>query len=287
MLLIYRAAAFSPNAVRRDRAIIGAIGAALSSCGVSVGYAEEEQLGSSAVAAMCVTMSRTRRALAVLKEYERRGGIVVNSAFGIERCARGVLDSILRSNGIPAAPLYSPNIRYGDAAGEGCRKDNGFWLKRADMASQTEADVQHVDNAAEIERGLATFHARGIDDVVITEHVVGDIVKFYGVYGTGFFRIFYPTDDGLTKFDNERFNGEAHHYAFPMDKLHGHAEQIALLTGIKVYGGDCIVRSDGSYAIIDFNDFPSFSRCRADATRAIVRLLMNERARGEGKTVHF
>ena len=287
MLLIYRSPAFSPNAVRRDRAIIAAIGRLLGSSGISVDYAEEEQLGSSIVAGMCVTMSRTRRVLGVLKDYERHGGVVVNSAFGIERCARGVLDKILRTNGIPAAPLYSPGIRYGEGNGEGCRKDNGFWVKRADMSSQTAADVQHVDNAEGIEETVRMFHRRRIADVVITEHVVGDIVKFYGVYGTGFFRIYYPTDDGLTKFDNERFNGKAHHYAFAKDKLHCHAEQIALLTGIKIYGGDCIVRSDGSYAIIDFNDFPSFSRCRDEAADAIVRLLTSENAHVDAAALHI
>lgn len=285
MLLIYRAPAFSPNAVRRDRAIIAAIGRLLSSSGISVDYVEEEQLASSAVAGMCVTMSRTRHAIDILKGIERGGGIVLNSAFGIERCARGVLDKILRTNDIPAAPLFSPDIRYGDHNGDGCHKDNGFWLKRADMATQTKSDVQHVDDATGIAQTLTSFRQRGIHDVLITEHVVGDIVKFYGVYGTDFFRIFYPTDDGLTKFGNERFNGKAHHYAFSKDKLHSHAEQIAQLTGVKIYGGDCIVRSDGSYAIIDFNDFPSFSRCRDEAADAIVRLLMNERAHTRRETI--
>ena len=31
-----------------------------------------------------------------------------------------------------------------------------------------------------------------------------------------------------------------------------------------VYGGDAIVKSNGTYVIIDFNDWPSFSRCREE-----------------------
>ena len=33
------------------------------------------------------------------------------------------------------------------------------------------------------------------------------------------------------------------------------------------------MREDGSYVIIDFNDFPSFSRCRDEAAKAIVELI--------------
>ena len=36
------------------------------------------------------------------------------------------------------------------------------------------------------------------------------------------------------------------------------------------------MREDGSYVIIDFNDFPSFSRCRKEAARAIVELMNEE-----------
>jgi len=50
---------------------------------------------------------------------------------------------------------------------------------------------------------------------------------------------------------------------------------LARAVGIKVYGGDCIVGEDGSFCIIDFNDWPSFSRCREDAATAIATLIKN------------
>ena len=106
--------------------------------------------------------------------------------------------------------------------------------------------------------------------MVVTAHVAGDLVKFYGVRGTGFFKCFYPTDDGENKFDNELHNGAAHHYAFDSQQLMTTAERLAAVIGLDVYGGDCIVRSDGTFAIIDFNDWPSFSRCREEAAKAIV-----------------
>ena len=46
-------------------------------------------------------------------------------------------------------------------------------------------------------------------------------------------------------------------------------ERLSELTDVRVYGGDCIVTPEGSLAIIDFNDWPSFAPCREEAARAI------------------
>ena len=39
--------------------------------------------------------------------------------------------------------------------------------------------------------------------MVIEAHVQGDIVKFYGVEGVGFFRYYYSGADAETKFGHE------------------------------------------------------------------------------------
>ena len=104
---------------------------------------------------------------------------------------------------------------------------------------------------------------------MVSRHIVGDLVKFYGVQGQRFFRWYYPTDDGDTKFGCERVNGDAQHFPFNEWRLHEACARMAAITGLRVYGGDCIVRSDGTFAIIDFNDWPSFSRCREEAAEAI------------------
>jgi hypothetical protein len=46
---------------------------------------------------------------------------------------------------------------------------------------------------------------------------------------------------------------------------------LATAIGVIVYGGDAIVRSDGSFVIIDFNDWPTFSPCREEAAKAIIK----------------
>ena len=135
-------------------------------------------------------------------------------------------------------------------------------------------DVQKAhDNIMKTENIIEEFQARGINNLVVTAHVEGDLVKFYGVAGTGFFHTCYPTDGNFSKFGDEHLNGKALHTAFNLNCLHHDASKLAGLTGIMVYGGDCIVRPDGSYAIIDFNDWPSFSCCRNEATLAIAQLI--------------
>jgi len=79
-----------------------------------------------------------------------------------------------------------------------------------------------------------------------------------------------PTDDGTTKFGDEQHNGIAHHYPFDLEALATTANRLAALAETPVYGGDAIITADGAFCIIDFNDWPSFSRCRDEAAKAII-----------------
>lgn len=254
VLKVYRAECFSPNSVERDRAIMDAVGEVLSNRGYFVDGLNETDLTAEAATDVFISMARTPRALAVLKEKEREGCLVVNSPAGVEMCKRSVADRLMRDNNIPAAPL--------DGA-------DGYWMKRGDEAAQQREDVVFAANEGEKRRILELFAQRGISDVVITAHVKGDLVKFYGVTGTGFFRTFRHCANGYSKFGDEAVNGLSHGYGFPQERLQGDAERLAALAGVAVYGGDCIVRRDGSYAIIDFNDWPSFAMCRDEAAEAI------------------
>lgn len=254
VLKVYRAVRFSPNSVGRDRAIIDAVGALLEKEGYYVSSVNEENLTADDDAEVILTMARSPEALAVLKAKELEGRRVINRPDGIRACRRSTVDTLMRAYGLPAAPQ------------EG---DDGYWLKRGDEAAQCRDDVTYARNAAERDAALARFRERGVEDVVTTAHVKGDLVKFYGVSGTGFFMTFYPDDDGYSKFGDEKVNGRPRRYRFDADKMKSDAERLAALTGVDVYGGDCIVRDDGSYAIIDFNDWPSFSRCKDTAAEAI------------------
>lgn len=253
VLKVYRAERFSPNSVDRDRAIIDAVGRLLAVQGCAVDGVNEEQLTAGCTADIILTMARTPQALGILRLKESGGCTVVNRPDGVAACGRSNIDRLMRSNGLPAAPE------------EGCE---GYWIKRGDEAAQCRGDVVFARNGAERDEALRRFHARGVGDVVVTAHVPGDVVKFYGVVGTGFFRTFH-TDADYSKFGDEMLNGVPKRYGFSVSSLKADAERLACLAGVDVYGGDCIVREDGSYAIIDFNDWPSFARCRDEAAAAI------------------
>jgi hypothetical protein len=152
--------------------------------------------------------------------------------------------------------------------------DHGYWIKRGDAAAQSKGDVQFAATQAELELKKAEFAKRGIHSYTISAHVSGDLIKFYGVAGTGFFRYYYPTDDGESKFGDEQRNGAAHHYPFDATELQHSVDTLAEAVGIKVYGGDCIVDVEGRYYVIDFNDWPSFAPCRNESAPHIAKAVL-------------
>lgn len=269
LISIYRAERYSPNSVERDKAIMDAVCEKLSTRYNIYKTREEDietegmplmlrladaHLPHSGAPLLVLSMARSRKVLDILTQMEAEGARVINRAQAVLNATRTVIGRMMRENDIPCAPLHG---------------DHGWWIKRGDEAAQEKGDVRFAADERERDATIEEFHKRGITDIVTTAHVRGDLVKFYGVTGTAFFHTTYPTDGGFSKFGDETRNGTSRHTPFNIAALHGDASRLAQLTGIEVYGGDCIVRSDGSYAIIDFNDWPSFSVCRHDAAEAI------------------
>ena len=265
-LLIQRAACYSPNSEEKDLAILQEVGcffddAKIISEGEFVeNFSTDNQLisaesvGAVNVYYQIISMARSPKALDSLEQLEQSGIRVLNPSVGVRACQRSNIDKVMRENYLPLPPDKS---------------DDGYWVKRADTTAQSKEDVCFCHDWSEVEKIKSTFMQRGITDVVTQAHVKGDVVKFYGVEGTGFFRYYYSGDDTETKFGDEERNGKPRYYLFSSSNLQADAEKLACLLQTPIYGGDAIVREDGSYVIIDFNDFPSFSRCRKDAAKAI------------------
>ena len=256
ILLIQRAERFSPNSVENDKAILQAVGARLTAAGHQVDMISELALNVPLAYDAIFTMGREPETLQALKAL--KSVRVINRPEGIDNCARSKLEAVMAQTGTPVPPKEGPD---------------GYWLKRGDAAAQSKDDVQYAATKAELAEMIRHFESRGICDYVVSAHVVGDVVKFYGVSGTGFFRYYYPTDDGQSKFGDEARNGLAHHYPFSEAQLQYEVERLAVAVGVEVFGGDAIIRSDGTFCIIDFNDWPSFSRCRESAATAIAALI--------------
>ena len=257
VLMIQRAPCFSPNAVEKDKAILEAVACRLRLRGHEVAMLSEQELVPALLEGvqMVFTMGRQTATLRLLKSLQ--GVRVVNSPEGIEACARIRLKGVMETLGIPQPPE---------------EENDGYWLKRGDAAAQQEDDVVYATDKSQLAAAIREMERRGISNYTVSAHVKGDLVKCYGVAGTGFFRYYYPTDDGISKFGHEALNGVACHYPFDAEAMRRDMERLATAIGVPVYGGDCIVRENGSYCIIDFNDWPSFSRCREEAAEAIVQM---------------
>ena len=253
IVAIARDKRFSPHSVEKDCAILQAVVEGLQQ---PVVWTDEAQVQTEGLppADLYLTMARGTAVLQQLAEVEKAGKRVVNAAESVALCVRSVLRRALQAHAIPLPPTE------GNA---------GYWLKRGDASAQEQGDVVFCQDKEALAMQQQLFVQRGVTDWVIEAHLPGDLLKFYGVAG-GFFRYFYPSDDGMSKFGNEQHNGLAHHYAFDAAQLQAMVEQVAALTGVEVYGGDVIVAPSGDFFLIDFNDWPSFSRCREAATKAIV-----------------
>ena len=123
--------------------------------------------------------------------------------------------------------------------------------------------------SANNERGTSAFAA---DRRFSFASTLCDLLKFYGVVGTDFFFSYHPTSStsGFSKFGLEAHNGIPQGYDYDAEALRRMAEKVAQACGFTLYGGDCIVRPDGSFVLIDFNDFPSFAPCASEAAQAFV-----------------
>ena len=265
-LLIQRALCYSPNSEEKDLAVLQEVGSLLEDATIiseddfvnrfstynqSV---SSESVDSANVYCQIISMARSTKALECLEQLEQSGIQVLNPSAGVWACQRSNIDKVMRENHLPFPP------------DEG---NDGYWVKRADASAQSKEDVCFCQDWTEVENVKSAFMQRGIINIVVQAHVKGDVVKFYGVEDTVFFRYYYSGDDTETKFGDEERNGKPQYYPFSSSNLQADAEKLACLLQTPIYGGDAIVREDGSYIIIDFNDFPSFSKCRKDAAKAI------------------
>jgi len=255
VLMISRATCFSPNSVEKDSAIFNAVADRLGSKGCEVKLISEDQctgIDSLADTDLILTMARRPETLSWLEAVGVRS---INSPQGIRNSSRSHLHALMSKYHIPMPPQTGKH---------------GYWVKRGDAAAQTPEDVVYAPDDRTLDEAIRQMEARGNKDYTVSAHVEGDLVKFYGVSGTGFFHYCYPTDNGQTKFGDECHNSVVRHYHFSEQQLQYEAERLADAAGIVVWGGDAIVRADGSFCLIDFNDWPSFSSCREAAADAIV-----------------
>ena len=295
---IIRSAEFSPNMGEADAAIFEAVATRLEADGHMVTRLTDEQFLNAfpddnptydpaieelvEQADRIFTMSRNNNTCYMLDVVERFDKTpCINSGRGVSACAnRHQIYAALKEAGVAQPPtwfgsLYKerwPNDPE-DAYSLSQRLPYPLWIKRGDGHSQVKEDVVLVTDVAQAHEALEDFIRRGCEEVALCQHLEGDLVKFYGVAGTNFFDWDYA-DPAHSKFGLEIHNGPSNHYAFDAQTLQERCQFVASKAGVPVYGGDAIVQADGLWYIVDFNDWPSFSRCRDKAADAIIEIIV-------------
>lgn len=173
-------------------------------------------------------MYRDDKTLNMLDELQQHGIPIIPSPQAIRHAQRSRHVEMLMNAGIPMPP--TGNVGF------------PCWMKKSNGWTESSSDVIFCEHGFPMNLNQ--------DGYMIQKHIDGDLVKFYGVIGTGFF---YPSDN---------------------EWLRELAIQAAEVLSLPIFGGDAIVTKDGNIYIIDFNDWPSFSPCREEAAKAIAQRIL-------------
>jgi len=282
---IRRGSQYSPNHIDNDAAIFSLVAEHLKKSGYEVTeYSEQDFLELSSIDSEIIfNMARDKESIRKLQQLEDDGKLVINSGFGIENCTREKMTRLLISNQIPhPQSIIVDTCKPLPAETE--KMISNCWIKRGDFHAIHRKDVSYTRNVKEAEITLNEYASRGIDTAVINEHLTGDLIKFYGVAGTGFFHWFYPDIQNHSKFGLEVINGKATGTLFDVSVLKNICNQAAKVLNIYIYGGDGVIDHRGNIKIIDFNDWPSFAPCRTEAAFYIVQCIKEQIRKKSNRT---
>lgn len=256
---VYRERVFSPGKIREDAAILHATLTELSRTGYKTTVAEPKDLDSfSGRPAFVLSMAQSHRALDILESWQKQGTRIINSVSSIRNTYRKPLISLLAK---ACLPIPSSQILQVDEAewGTSFGASASYWLKRGDVHATQQADVAKVTSKEEFVRALNHFRRQKIKEVLVQEHVGGEVIKFYGVAKGRYFRAFLVS------------NGEE--VTSEMKTLSTLAHRSAETVGLEIYGGDSILTQKGEMILVDLNDWPSFSRCCRSAAKGIAKYI--------------
>jgi glutathione synthase/RimK-type ligase-like ATP-grasp enzyme len=259
VLGVYREAEFSPGKVADDAAIIDAALAELERGGADVTAVTAEKFVATAprYAGVVLAMCQSHKALNSLASVEKSGAVVMNTALAIRNCYRDLLGAGLMRAGVPVpeGALVSTTLPLDPKPLRSLDLNAPLYVKRGDLHALGPDDVSRVAGYDQLEVALASMGSRGVRTAYVQQEFPGEVVKFYGVSGSQYFAAM-PERGTL---------GDAQKTA-----LQRAAAVAAEALGLEVWGGDALF--DGNeFAIVDFNDWPSFSRVRDEAARAIAR----------------
>ena len=263
ILGIYRERVFSPGKILADAAILDATLLELSRKGYESYTLQSEAIELYSALPDCVLgMAQSEKTLGILEDWHKHGTVIINSVRSIRNCYRKSLINLLHGAGLPIPKSRSVPITALDPDKIIFRTSGGYWLKRGDVHAMQSDDVVNVTSTEGLVTALGHFRDRRVKDIVIQEHVEGQVIKFYGVGPGDFFGAFSVST-------GEKMAHTETNCSFPIKQLDLIVKKAAEATGLTVYGGDAILSPQGTFVLIDFNDWPSFSPCCQHAAGSI------------------
>ncbi len=262
VLGVYRERLFSPGKVTEDAAILDCALDELESQGIPCRAVYPEELERLSVRPPWVlNMAQSEPVLSFLEAWGRDGSCIVNSAQSIRNCYRKALLRILKQAHLPLPESMLLPLR--EVEQRAARGDSflGWWLKRGDVHAMAPEDVVRILSAEGLGEALQAFRQRGVRDLLVQKHVEGREVKFYAVRAGYFSAFWMPCGTAVSE---------------DLTPLPALADSAAATLGLDVYGGDAIVGPSGGISLIDINDWPSFSLCRASAAQSIAEAVRSK-----------
>jgi hypothetical protein len=263
VLGIYRHPIFSNNAIEADRLILEQALSELAdsfSNSITIHTLEESETGNIREEYnLVLTMAQSETALANI-EASFPEEIVLNSSKAIRNCYRKKMSEKLSQLNIGYVPFQVLQTDLSEKST--LPKTGSYWLKRSDFHAIADEDVCLAEGIEDIFQRLKKFRDRGVKEVILQQHIAGDIYKFYGVKG----KLFRPIKvrDLLSNQGKPDFS-----------KMQLNIELAADALGLNIYGGDAIFDQSGKMHFIDLNDWPSFRLCRDDAAKAIAEFSLD------------
>lgn len=265
---VYRSHEHSPNLTDADSRIINAASIKLQERGYAIHrYTEAQFIETDITEPAIINMCRKPRSIEKLCRLEAEGKTVINSGHAIRKCTKRKLWEISTANNIeiPATVIVGSTDTTLPFSGT----FRPCWLKLPDESITDKDDIIYAGTPAEYREALTRYHSRAITEVLVCEHLEGDLLKFYAVSGDRYLYTLYPKQSGYSKFGYEANNSDVKFYPYKTERLKEICNIMSRETGITVFGGDCIITPDGKINIIDLNDWPSFSPCTEEASEAI------------------
>lgn len=259
---IKRKVEFSPHHVSNDFLIIKETAEELKKYGAKVTIYNEEDLFDVEISEDFIfSMVQSPEGSNKLLDIAINKKFVLNTPESVINCYRYNMNRIMEENNIPFPKSIIVDTDANDFLFLGNFKKK-VWIKRTDAHAVQTEDVVYLDKLSKVKYIFNEFQHRGLKDCVIQNHIEGNTVKFYSVYGNDLF-YYYTTDLKYCVNFNEEM----------LKKI---ANKAARALGLEVFGGDAIITEDSEIIIVDMNDWPSFAPIREKASKEIAKLIINK-----------